>query len=159
MLKLRSNKIVLPVAALLLVVTSAFAQMPEMKQDRGEKPCMREGQREHRMMMIPDLNEKQQEQIKQLRVEHMKAMQPLGNQSAEKKARLRTLTTADKVDMAEVNKVIDEIGKMQTQMMKQKEQHRQDVRNLLTEEQRLFFDSHQPMHHEGPQNKAMPHKK
>jgi Spy/CpxP family protein refolding chaperone len=153
MVILRSSKIVLPIAALLLVVTSAFAQMPEMRPERG---CKDRG--EH-MMMIPDLTEQQAEQIKSMRVEHMKDMQSLRNQMAEKKARLRTLSTADKVNMTEINKVIDEFGKMQTQMMKMREQYRQDIRKLLTDEQRIFFDSHQPMRHEGPHQKAMPHMK
>lgn len=158
MLRLKSKQIVMLTAALLLVATSAFAQMPDTKPERGEKPCMREGKGEH-MMMIPDLTEQQKEQMKALRVEHMKEMQPLRNQLEEKKARLNTLTTSDQVNMSEVNKVIDEIGKIQTQMMKLKEQHRQDVRKLLNSDQRVIFDSHRPMRHEGPQHKAMPHMK
>jgi Spy/CpxP family protein refolding chaperone len=157
MLKLRSNKIVLSVAALLLVVTSAFAQMPEMKPEHGEKEGGCKGRGEH--MMIPDLTDQQAEQIKSMRVEHMKEMQSLRNQIGEKKARLRTLSTVDKVNMTEINKVIDEIGKIQTQMMKMKEQHRQDVRKMLSDDQRIFFDSHRPMHQERPQHKAMPHMK
>lgn len=158
MLTHRSKKIVLPVAALLLVVTSAFAQMPEMKPEHGEKEGCCMGRGEH-MMMIPGLTEQQLEQMKSIRTGHMKEMQSIRNQMDEKKARLRTLSTADKVDMAEINKVIDEIGRMQTQMMKSREQHRQDVRKMLTDEQRIFFDSRQPMHHEGPHQKTMPHMK
>lgn len=156
MFRMKSKQIALLVAAILIITGSAIAQTPGMEKERGERPCMREGQGEH-MMMIPDLTDQQRDQIKTLRVEHMKVMQPLRNQMAEKKARLNTLTTAEKVNMNEINKVIDDIGKMQTQMMKLKEQHHQDVRKLLTDDQRLFFDSHRPMHHEGPQHKAMPH--
>ncbi len=152
---LRSSKIVLPIIALLFVVTSAFAQMPEMRPERGDKEHECRSQREH--MRIPDLTDQQFEQMKSMRTEHMKEMQSLRNQMMEKKARLRTLSTADKVNMAEINKVIDDIGKMQTQMMKMKEQHRQNIRKMLTEDQRIFFDSHQPMHREGPHHKAMPH--
>ena len=158
MLTHRSIKIVLPVAALLLVVTSAFAQMPEMKPEHGDKEGCRMGRGEH-MMMIPGLTEQQLEQMKSMRVEHMKEMQSLRNQMAEKKARLRTLSTVDKVNMTDINKVIDEMGEMKTQMMKMREQHRQNIRKMLTDEQRVFFDSHQPMHHEGLHQKAMPHMK
>lgn len=152
---LRSSKIILPFAAMLLMVTSAFAQMPEMKPEHKEKGHECRSQREH--MMIPDLTDQQREQMKSMRTEHMKEMQSIRNQMMEKKARLQTLSTADKVNMTEINKVIDDIGKMRTQMMKMREQHRQTIRKMLTEEQRVFFDSHQPMHHEGPHHKAMPH--
>lgn len=158
MLTLRSSKVMLPVAALFLIVTSAFAQIPEMKPEHGEREGGCKGRGEH-MMMIPDLTPEQAEQMKSMRVEHLKEMQSLRNQMAEKKARLRTLSTADKVNMTEINKVIDDIGKMQTQMMKMKEQHRQDVRKMLTDDQRIFFDSHQPMHHEGLHHKEMLHKR
>jgi Spy/CpxP family protein refolding chaperone len=158
MLKPRSNWIVLPIAALILVVGTAFAQPPGMH-EKGEG---KEGMHGYKMSkhkgMIPGLSEEQQEQIKTLRTEHMKAMQPLRNQLGEKKARLRTLTTADKVNMAEVNKVIDDIGKMQTQLMKRKEQRRQEIRKLLNDEQRVIFDAHQPMH-DGPRHLEMYQKK
>lgn len=158
MLKLKSNKIVLPTVALLFLVTTAFAQMPEMKPERaeGEGHCKGRGER---MMMIPDLTDQQMEQMKSMRTEHMKEMQSLRNQIGEKKARLRTLSTTDKVNMTEINKVIDEMGEMRTQMMKMREQHRQNIRKMLTDDQRIFFDSHQPMHYEGPHHKAMPHTK
>ena len=152
---LRLNKIVLPVVGLMFVVTSAFAQMPEMKPEHKDKEHECRGHREH--MMIPDLTDQQLEQMKAMRTEHMKEMQIIRNQLAEKKARLRTLSTADKVNMTEINKVIDEMGEMKTQMMKMREQHRQTIRKMLTDDQRVFFDSHQPMHHEGPHHKAMPH--
>jgi len=151
MFKLRSRGLVLPIVALLLVVGTAFAQPPKMEAKRGdeqERHCCKMS--EHKGMM-PDLSEQQQEQIKALRVKHMEAMKPLRNELGEKKARLRTLTTADKVNMTEVNKVIDDIGKMQTQLMKLKEQHRQEIRKLLNDEQRVMFDAHQPMH-DGPRH-------
>ncbi len=157
---LRSRNIVLFVAALLVFAGSAVAQMPEKEGIPCNEPCMQEGQggRMEHMKMIPDLSEKQMEQMKEMRVEHMKSMQPLHNQMAEKKARLRTLTTAEKVNMAEVNKMIDEIGSMQTKMMKLREQHRQEVRKMLTEEQRLFFDSHGPMRGMGKCDQQGEHK-
>jgi Spy/CpxP family protein refolding chaperone len=158
MFKLRSKQIVLPIAALLLIAGTAFAQPPEMH-GKGEGKEGAHGRRisEHKGM-IPGLSEEQQEQIKALKTEHMKAMQPLRNQLGEKKARLRTLTTADKVNMAEINKVIDDIGKMQTQLMKLKEQHRQEIRKLLNDEQRVMFDAHHSPH-DGPRHEGMQQKK
>jgi len=60
---------------------------------------------------------------------------------AEKSAHLNTLRTADKVDMNAVNKAIDEMGATRTKMMKEREAHRQSVRQILTDEQKVYFDS------------------
>jgi Spy/CpxP family protein refolding chaperone len=68
----------------------------------------------------------------------------------EKKARLRTLSTGVKVDMDKINRVIEDFGEMRTEMMKMRAQHRQDIRELLTDEQRVMFDLHHPGHHDGP---------
>jgi Spy/CpxP family protein refolding chaperone len=158
MLKLKSIGIALPIAALILITGFAYAQGPGMH----EKDPGREGMHGCKMSghkgMIPGLSEEQQGQIKALKTEHMKAVQPLHNQLGEKKARLRTLTTADKVNMAEVNKVIDDIGKMQTQLMKLKEKHRQEIRKLLNDEQRFMFYAHK-RHHYRPHHEGLHRKK
>lgn len=95
------------------------------------------------MKNIPDLTEEQTAKIEALKTPHMKEMLPLKNQMAEKKAQLTTLTTAEKADMDAINKKIDEIGALKTQMMKKREAHKQEIRKILTEEQRLMFDMHQ----------------
>lgn len=136
---------VLPIVAMLLVTGIAYGQQPEMGHTRGEKMCSR-----GHKPMIPDLSEKQKEEIEALRTEHMKIVQQLRNQLGEKKARLRTLSTSDKVNMSEINRVIEDLGEMRTQLMKSMAQHRQDVRELLTDEQRVIFDAHQPGHRDGP---------
>ncbi len=136
---------VLPIVALLLATGIAYGQPPEMGRGKGEEMYSRG----HRAM-IPDLTEAQKEKMKALRIEHMKIVQQLRNQLGEKEARLRTLSTSDKVDMSEINRVIEEMGAMRTQLMKSMAQHRQKIRELLTDEQRVIFDAHQPPHHDGP---------
>ncbi len=90
---------------------------------------------------IPDLTDEQKAQMEKLQVEHMKSMQPLQNELAEKQAQLHTLTTAAEVSMSRINSLIEEIGKLKTEMMKIREKHHQDVRKILNEKQRLFFDN------------------
>ncbi|MBE0432071.1 periplasmic heavy metal sensor [candidate division WOR-3 bacterium] len=156
--RLNSKQIAVPVLALLMLAGSAFAQAPKMEPEPGKARGMGECRMSEPGHMIPGLTEEQQTRIKTMRVEHMKAMQSLRNQLGEKKARLRTLTTGDKVNMTEVNKMIDEIGSLRTKMMKQKEQHRQEIRNLLNDEQRIFFDTRHKMHEKGERQRheAMP---
>jgi Spy/CpxP family protein refolding chaperone len=92
---------------------------------------------------IPDLTEAQQKKIDELKLAHQKNMLQLKNQLAEKETHLQTLRTADKPDMDAINKTVDEIGAIHTQMMKEKESHIQQVRAQLTDSQRIQFDLHQ----------------
>ncbi len=89
---------------------------------------------------IPNLTDEQKSKIKELKIVNMKNMLALKNQLNEKTAHLKTLTTAEKVDMKAVNQTIDEIGSIKIQMMKNCVAHQQEIRKLLTEEQRVYFD-------------------
>ena len=93
-------------------------------------------------MMIPNLTDEQKSKIKDLKIAHFKEVQPLRNKLGELRARERTLTTADKPDMKAINANIDEITNVQNQLMKARESHRQQIRALLNDEQRIYFDMH-----------------
>ncbi|MFN8206763.1 MAG: Spy/CpxP family protein refolding chaperone [Bacteroidales bacterium] len=92
---------------------------------------------------IANLSEEQKTKISAMRTSHMKEMQQLKNLAAENRAHYRTLMSADKADMAAINKNIEEFGKLRVEMMKKQAAHKQDIRSLLTEEQRLAFDMKQ----------------
>lgn len=94
------------------------------------------------LKQIPDLSKEQEAKIKELHKNHMKQMLPLKNELNEKEARLKTLNSAEKPDMKVINALIDEISLIKAKMMKAKNQFIQDVRALLTEDQRLAFDMH-----------------
>ena len=65
----------------------------------------------------------------------------LENQLAEKRAQLKTLEQVDKPDMKAINSKIDEISALQNKRMKASAANRAKVRSLLTDEQRVMFDS------------------
>jgi Spy/CpxP family protein refolding chaperone len=90
---------------------------------------------------IPNLTEEQQTKIHELRMVHMKAMLKYKNEINEKEARLNTLQTEDNADMDKIYKVIDEIGALETEMNKKKALLHQEIRKLLNDEQRVFFDT------------------
>ncbi len=114
---------------------------------------------------IPNLTEEQQTKIHELRTAHMKTMLKYKNEINEKEARLNTLQTEDNADMDKIYKVIDEIGALKTEMNKKKALLRQEIRKLLNDEQRVFFDTRSfnkkhcnyrgqgNKHREGPGNK------
>lgn len=141
---MKNSKLVLVGALSLLMifsVISSFAQnRGEFRRDRMEK---RDGMRQNPMMeRIPDLTEEQQAKLKSLRTETQKQVLPLRNQIGEKKARLKSLTTAEEPDMKSIDKLIEEIGDLKTQIAKLRAATHQKVRAELTEDQRLFLDTH-----------------
>lgn len=93
---------------------------------------------------IPDLTDEQKEKIDKLRTEHLKKMLPLKNELGEKEAQMRTLTTAENVSMSKINSKIEEIGTLKIKMAKEREAHKQEIRKLLNEKQRLIFDTFPP---------------
>jgi Spy/CpxP family protein refolding chaperone len=128
-----------------------WAQTPRQEMGRmgagieqRDKPCCGRGPYQKGMMGekgIPDLTEEQNAQLEKLQVEHMKNLQPLRNELAEKKAQLHTQTATAEVNMSRINGLIEEIGKLRTEIMKEREKHHQAVRKILNEKQRLFFDN------------------
>ena len=97
----------------------------------------------HEGCMLPGLTSEQTKQIEQLRIKHHKEILPLQNSIGEKQARLRSLETAEKADINAINKTIDEITALRAEMMKKGAAHRQEVRKILNDEQRLMFDTRQ----------------
>jgi len=129
---------VFTMAVMLMSGTSLFAQNGRNYSKQGEgynqqnKACYR----------IPDLTEDQQAKIEALRLDHLKEMTALRNQTNELRAKKQTLMTTDNTDMKEINSVIDQMTELQNKKMKVSAKHQQDVRNLLTDDQKVYFDSH-----------------
>lgn len=95
---------------------------------------------------IPNLTDQQQEQLQGLRVDHINEMTDYRNQLYEKRARLRILETKDDPKMDAINQVIEEMGAIRINMQKNRANHRQEVRKLLNEEQKAYYDSRMMRH-------------
>jgi len=128
------------IAVLLFITGSVFAQGNQGK--RGNFDGQKKRNQTERFMNIPDLTDAQKTQIKDMRTANMKEMLPLRNELQEKQAHKRTISTGDNVKMSEINKTIDEIGAIKTNMAKKRATHRQNIRKILTDNQRVFFDMH-----------------
>lgn len=90
---------------------------------------------------LDDLTPEQMEQIRELNLSRMEASALHRANMDELQAKKRGLMMGQNPDMAEVDRVIDEMSAMRAQWMKDNAAHRQQVRNLLTDEQRIVFDS------------------
>lgn len=100
--------------------------------------------------------DEQRAKIKDIHMASYKEIKALQNQMGELKAKQKTLTTADKPDLNAINANIDEISKVQNKLMKIKASSHQQIRALLTDEQKMIFDSKQE--HRGDRNQMRMHR-
>ena len=112
-------------------------KMTGMRNPRGAK-SMENGR--GALAAALNLSDEQKEAFKKGMTALQKELQPLKNELGEANAHMKTLMTADKPDLASVNKNIDKISGIKTEMAKIMVKHRLEMRALLTDEQRLKFD-------------------
>ncbi len=121
------------ITAVVVLIMAAFLGLSFAQE--AEKKVVKE-----RFGMLSTLTEDQQKQIKDLRTQIEKEILPLKSDLQVKSAELKQLLVAEKPDRAAINKKIDEIGSLRTQIQKKKVENQLKVRVLLTPEQRIMFD-------------------
>jgi Spy/CpxP family protein refolding chaperone len=134
---------------LMAIAISVVTSLAVNAQSQKMQPYLGKSPKEVRQVARPEgftmpmmgLDDKQREEIKKIRTEQVKERTQTRNLLKEKRAKLEVLQIADKPDMKEINKVIDEIAAVQAKEMKAKAADRQKIRSLLTEEQRIYFDA------------------
>ncbi len=89
-----------------------------------------------------NLTDTQKEFAKKSMMAIQKQMQPMRNELGELMARQKSLTTVDNPDYKAINKNIEKMGELKTEMAKIQVKHKLEMRAQLTEEQRLMFDMH-----------------
>ena len=133
---------ILTLALVTLFATgAAWGQQP----DRGQ----RDAKQRERMKRSEQLAERgssfftedQQKQIKTIRFETAQQVKPLRNQLNELEAHQQTLSSAEKTDMNAIYQNIDQISEVKAGIQKLMAEQRQDIRALLSDEQKLKFDS------------------
>jgi len=90
---------------------------------------------------IPGITAEQRTAIDQLRVKQLRSAELIRAEIGEKQARLNTLKLAEKEDVKAIDGTIDDITKLRGDLMKQRETHRREIKALLNDEQKVFFDS------------------
>jgi len=89
-----------------------------------------------------DLSDEQNEELKQLRMDHYKAMKPLKNKLLELKASERTLMSEEKVDLKKVNGVIDQQTDLISQIKKMQAEQKVKMKSVFTDEQSMKLEQH-----------------
>ena len=83
-----------------------------------------------------DLTDEQQQQMKDLRLAHLKKTSETQSQMKIKKAELEAAIKSEK----SVDQLIDEIGKLENKLLEARIKHRIDMRNVLDDDQKIVFD-------------------
>ncbi len=109
----------------------AFAQRSPRGNHDGARMCLD----------IPELTQEQETKIKAIRTKRLNEATTHRAQMDELRAQKRTLRLAANPDMNEIEKVIDQMAGLRAEHMKASETHHQSIREILTPEQRTFFDS------------------
>lgn len=152
MKKIKSIVVSLLILTIVFAASDSHAQQfqkgkmkQEMKGKRSQgmrgKMAKHRSERGDRNSNFLDLTDEQKETMSGLKTEHMKQMQAVKNEMAEKKARLRTLSTTEEYNQKAIDKVVDDISKLMATQMKAGIEHRQEVKTILTEEQLVKFNS------------------
>ena len=125
--------------ALALAVTAAFGQAKTekkiVKRVKTEKTAHAQ-----KGSCVPGLTDEQRKKLDALELETEKAVLPVRARIDVLDAELKQMMLAENPDKAAVERKIDEIGGLKTQIEKKRAMHQIAVRGLLTPEQRVDFD-------------------
>ena len=134
------------ILSLALIVVFAFsitakAQQTERKRRSPEqREIMAKRFDRERANFNDFFTEEQRAKLKELRLESTKEIQPLRNELNELRAKQRTLTTAEKADMKAIENNIEKMADVQAEIQKISAKQHQEIRSMLSEEQRIKFD-------------------
>ncbi len=147
-MKIMKNRILVLASILTVVGGTMFAQpqMNKAQKPAGDCPVVRAEQRKG----APMFTEEQKAEMKKIHFETAKKEKPLKDQLRELEAHQQTLVTADAPDTKAINKNIEEIGKLKTDLAKIQVEGRLKARALMTDEQKLMMDSKKDFMHQGP---------
>jgi|SRR6056297_356715 len=89
---------------------------------------------------IPDLTEAQENNIEDLRTAHWKEMENYRADLMVLRAEMQKLQVSDNPDVDAIDKKIEAMGKIRIEVQKTANQHRMEVRELLNDDQKAWFD-------------------
>lgn len=104
-----------------------------------------------------ELTEEQLASFRELRLAHAEKRTSHQARMDELRSRKRTLMLQAEPDRAAINTIIDEMTNLQNAKMKERVTHRQAIRSMLTDDQRIMFDSRQMYRQGGRGQSGGPH--
>ena len=134
----KAKKIALGTLITLLLLGSmgvAFAWGPQGKKAFPQATRSYRKAPWHSLIAKLNLSQDQIEKLQQLRLKHQKETLELRNTLQTKRLELQTLLASKDVDEEKVNLILEEMGKLKTELWKKTIHYRLKMRNVLTKEQ------------------------
>lgn len=91
-----------------------------------------------------NLTTEQLNKFKEMKLDFQKEILPLKNELKVKRLELESLILSQKTDKGKINAIIEEMGKLRTEVQKKTVAHRLAMREQLTNEQKAIWDSMPP---------------
>ncbi|WP_258105560.1 Spy/CpxP family protein refolding chaperone [Marinoscillum sp. MHG1-6] len=130
------------IGMVLIWSVGAWAQPPNGERKGPSQGGDFQKQRAEQFAERLELTEEQKVKFDEEKVRFHKESQPIMNQLREKKARLQTLVSSDEVKRKEIDQVIEEIGTLETSLLRARTNHQITSRAMLTDKQKVIFDKH-----------------
>ena len=143
---MRGKLLTVAVLTILLAAGSLLAQPGPGKGGPGHGGCMGgpPGSSEMGQWMKHcdemKLTDEQRGKIQKLKLEHQKEMMTVGTDIAALRNQMKLILIADKFDVKGAKKIAAELGKIHEKMAAGKAEHMRAVRDILTDEQKPYFD-------------------
>ena len=137
----------------LLISSEAFAQRgrraPDLRLQQRQAERLYDHDRAGRpgqmpmqaCLDIPGLTGEQQDQIRDLRLQQLERTTRHRSSMDELRAEKRSRMIGDDADIEAIHHLIDQMTELRNARLKENVEHRQAIRELLTDEQRVIFDS------------------
>lgn len=129
----------------LIILLAVFAFSASFAQ-QIEKKVIVETKPKHMKFMqgselpIPNLTDKQKEDIKKIHIETKSAIMKLHAQIEVKEAQINALKLEDNYDLKKIDQLIDEKVKLKADIAKKHVRAEQDIKKLLDDEQKMAFN-------------------
>jgi len=125
-------------AVIALALISAYPILAQ-KAERGHQKEKMRLYKDMGIHCIPSLTTEQISKIQKLKLENQKEILPLRQKRQTIYLELRTLIS-EGADQKKLETKIDESGKIRTEIQKKALAHHQEIRKLLTDEQKVYFN-------------------
>ena len=109
---------------------------------RGKGFQQKAGKQMRQERNLLDLSDEQKEQMKELRLAHLKDTKELKNELEVIRLKQKHLMTAENIDKNAIMKNVDRLSGVQNQLAKKGIDHKMEVREILTEDQLVLFMTH-----------------
>ena len=138
-------KKVIILTVIFLCPTLLFSQERVLKKEHRSKVMKEKMMHKKKMfkkaaMKLPNLTEEQKEKIKGIKMQLKKELFENKKKLIEVEADLQVARLEKNASMSKIYSLVEKIGEVKIDNSKLKEKSKQDIRKLLTDEQRLVFD-------------------